>query len=91
MISPQTIIDNLAPVLAEIAATAAQREQDREFSRDLAKQLSAGGFTKLRIPVEFGGLGFSLPEAFEVLVAAVLQIQISRRDCGLTSWQWRAY
>lgn len=70
MISPQTIIDNLAPVLAEIAATAAQREQDREFSRDLAKQLSAGGFTKLRIPVEFGGLGFSLPEAFEVLVAA---------------------
>ena len=69
MTTPQTIIDNLAPVLAEIAATAAQREQDREFSRDLAKQLSAGGFTKLRIPVEFGGLGFSLPEAFEVLVA----------------------
>lgn len=69
MTSPQTIIDNLAPVLAEIAATAAQREQDREFSRDLAKQLSAGGFTKLRIPIEFGGLGFSLPEAFEVLVA----------------------
>ena len=69
MTTPQTIIDNLAPVLAEIAATAAQREQDREFSRDLAKQLSAGGFTKLRIPIEFGGLGFSLPEAFEVLVA----------------------
>ncbi|MFP7366404.1 acyl-CoA dehydrogenase family protein [Corynebacterium callunae] len=69
MTTPQEIIDNLKPVFAEIAATAAQREVDREFSREFAAQLSAGGFTKLRVPQEFGGLGFSLTEAFEVLVA----------------------
>lgn len=68
MSNPQTVIEHLKPVLATIAETAAQREIDREFSRDLVAQLSAGGFTKLRVPKEFGGLGFSLVDAFDVLV-----------------------
>ncbi|WP_018298153.1 acyl-CoA dehydrogenase family protein [Corynebacterium lubricantis] len=67
-ISARSIIDQLAPVLREITESAAQREADRDFSRDLVAKLKASGFTRLRVPTEFGGFGLSLPEAFEVLV-----------------------
>lgn len=68
MSAPAAIIGQLGPVLREIAESAAAREADRDFSRELVAKLKAGGFTRLRVPREFGGLGLDLPEAFEVLV-----------------------
>ncbi|MHA2787532.1 acyl-CoA dehydrogenase family protein [Corynebacterium sp. S7] len=68
MSTVQNVIEQLTPVFEEIASSAAERETERNFSRELVVKLKAGGFTRLRVPTEYGGLGLSLPEAFEVLV-----------------------
>lgn len=49
--------ERLAPVFAEIAASAAQREADRHIDRDAVRALAAAGFTSLRVPEEYGGSG----------------------------------
>lgn len=68
MSTPEAVIGELTPVFAEIADSAATREAERDFSRELVAKLKAGGFTRLRVPREFGGLGLSLPGAYAVLV-----------------------
>ena len=63
------VLTDLEPVFAEIAATAAERESDRNFDLSLIQKLKDAGFTRLRVPKEYGGLGFSLSDAFRVYVA----------------------
>ncbi|GBR03869.1 hypothetical protein GLI01_16360 [Gluconacetobacter liquefaciens] len=56
-----------APLFAEIAAGAVEREQHRELAREPVRALLDAGFGRLRVPGEAGGLGASLRESFALL------------------------
>ncbi|MFF5297077.1 acyl-CoA dehydrogenase family protein [Paractinoplanes globisporus] len=60
---------DFTPVLDKIAEGAAAREAGRLLPYAEVEQLREAGFTRLRIPVEYGGLGATLPEFFEQLIA----------------------
>jgi len=60
--------DAYRPVFAEIGAGALQRELDRELPHAAVDLLKRSGFTGVRVPVEFGGRGASLPDTFRLLV-----------------------
>ena len=64
----QELSDVYRPVFAEIAAGALQRELDRELPHTAVELLKRSGFTGVRVPVEFGGRGASLPDMFRLLV-----------------------
>lgn len=57
-----------APLFAEIAATAINRERARTLPTELVARLAQSGFTALRIPREFGGSAIRLSELAELLV-----------------------
>ena len=55
-------------LFAEIAAAAKGREENRELPFDEVRRLKQQGFGALRLPVEDGGVGASIPELFDLLV-----------------------
>ncbi|MCV7424030.1 acyl-CoA dehydrogenase family protein [Mycobacterium yunnanensis] len=55
-------------LLAQIAEGAQRREQERILPREQVARLVDAGIGKLRIPVEQGGAGASLPELFDVII-----------------------
>ncbi|WP_187976430.1 acyl-CoA dehydrogenase family protein [Mycetocola sp. JXN-3] len=57
-----------APVFARIAAESATREAERTLPFDQVEWLRDAGFLAVQVPVEFGGLGASTVEFFELLV-----------------------
>lgn len=61
--------DHLTPVFDEIAATAPARDAAGTIDTSPVEQLKAAGFTRLRVPPEYGGFGLSLPQAYEFFVA----------------------
>lgn len=61
--------DELQPVFDEIATTAPQRDAVGGIEKAPVEQLRDAGFTRLRVPVEYGGYGLSLPQAYEFFVA----------------------
>jgi len=69
--------ERFAPVLASIADTALDREADRRLPYDEVNALRDSGFTKLRVPQEFGGLGVTLPQFTRLL------IELGRADSNL--------
>ncbi|NUL45639.1 acyl-CoA dehydrogenase [Cellulosimicrobium funkei] len=69
--------ERLAPVFAEIAASAAQREADRHIDRGAVRALAAAGFTSLRVPVEYGGSGLTFAEQ------APLILELAAADSNL--------
>ncbi|MFC4997977.1 acyl-CoA dehydrogenase family protein [Dactylosporangium cerinum] len=62
---------------ARIAEGAVEREADRRLPVEEVEWLREAGFTKLRVPREFGGLGATFPEFIELL------IQLGRADSNL--------
>jgi len=58
-----------APVLAEIAAGAVERERRRILPLDEVRALRDAGFGALRVPRRFGGWGASLQQLFRLLIA----------------------
>jgi alkylation response protein AidB-like acyl-CoA dehydrogenase len=56
------------PILAEIAATAIDRERERRLPFEEVRRLKAAGFGAIRVPVEFGGWGATLEEEFRLLI-----------------------
>ncbi|MEH3078549.1 MAG: acyl-CoA dehydrogenase family protein [Quadrisphaera sp.] len=54
--------------IAVVARGAVERERDRRLLHEEVEGLVAAGFTALRVPVELGGHGATLPELFELLV-----------------------
>jgi len=52
----------------EIRAGAVDRELNRELAHDAVALLRAQGFGALRVPVEFGGAGATLPELFAAVI-----------------------
>lgn len=60
--------ERFAPILAELAATAADREAEHRLPSDQVRQLAAAGFGAVRLPVEDGGSGLTAGELVELLV-----------------------
>ena len=56
-----------APLLAEIGAGTLQRELDGELPVDAVRRLKKAGFGAIRVPVEHGGRGATLPRAHPAL------------------------
>jgi len=69
--------DVFDPVFTRIAGGAVEREADRRLPVQEVEWLREAGFTKLRVPREYGGLGATLPEFAELL------IQLGRADSNL--------
>lgn len=55
------------PHFEKIAEGASERDATRALPYELIKQLIADGFGAVRVPVEYGGAGATLPELFELL------------------------
>lgn len=58
----------LAPVFTQIADGAAQREANRLIDHHSVEALRNAGYTRLRVPEEFGGLGLSFAETAPFIV-----------------------
>jgi alkylation response protein AidB-like acyl-CoA dehydrogenase len=58
----------LRALLTDIAVGASQRERERIAPHAQIRQLVDAGLTRLRLPVEEGGAGASLPELFAFLI-----------------------
>ena len=56
------------PVFDRIAAGAVERERERRLPFAEVEWLRAAGFGALRVPQEYGGLGASLPQFFDLLL-----------------------
>lgn len=56
------------PIFARIRATALQREQQRQLGHDAIGWLKEARFGALRVPVEYGGDGATLPQLFQLLI-----------------------
>jgi alkylation response protein AidB-like acyl-CoA dehydrogenase len=76
--------ERFEPVLAWIAAGAVDREVDRRLPYEEVEALRAAGFGRLRVPVEHGGLGGTLPQLFRLL------IRLAEADSNLPQL-WRGH
>ena len=56
------------PIFQRIADDAVRREQARELPFEAVRWLRESGFTRVRIPQSYGGLGATLPQLFKLLV-----------------------
>lgn len=66
-----------APLLAEVAAGAVQRERDDELPIGPVNRLKEAGFGAVRVPVSHGGRGASIPELTQ------LWIDVAAADANL--------
>jgi alkylation response protein AidB-like acyl-CoA dehydrogenase len=57
-----------SPLFARIASTTLQRELDGDLPTDQVDRLKEAGFGALRVPVEYGGGGVSLPELTQLWI-----------------------
>ena len=64
-----TLAERFQPVFARIAEHAVQREQHRELAHEPVRWLAEAGFGALRVPVADGGLGASVEQLFDLLIA----------------------
>ncbi|WP_281689828.1 acyl-CoA dehydrogenase family protein [Pseudonocardia thermophila] len=72
------------PVFARIAAGALEREAQRRLPFEEVKWLREAGFGRIRVPVEHGGFGATLPQFFRQLIA------LARADSNLPQL-WRGH
>lgn len=56
------------PIFNQIADGAVQREQNRSLPHEPIQWLKQAGFGAVRVPVEYGGGGASLPQLFQLLI-----------------------
>ncbi len=63
----ETLAQRFRPIFDRIAKDAAGREQRRELPTEPIRWLKEAGFGTLRIPVEQGGSGATLPQLFRLL------------------------
>ena len=66
-LSFQQALTDLRPIFTKIAEGAVQRESTRELPRQAIEWLKSAKFGALRIPVEQGGYGVTLPQLFSLL------------------------
>jgi alkylation response protein AidB-like acyl-CoA dehydrogenase len=66
------------PIFAEIATRATERDLARDLPHEAIRRLKEAGFGAVRLPVEHGGKGASLPQFFNLLV------ELSEADSNVT-------
>jgi alkylation response protein AidB-like acyl-CoA dehydrogenase len=64
----EELASRFRPIFQRIADDAVRREQNRELPFEAVSWLRESGFTKVRIPQSYGGLGATLPQLFKLLV-----------------------
>jgi len=64
----ETLAARFRPIFQRIAAGAVEREQSRSLPHEPIQWLKHAGFGAVRVPVEYGGGGASLPQLFELLI-----------------------
>ena len=64
----ETLAQRFRPIFARIAEGAVEREHNRILPFEPIKWLKEAGFGAVRIPVEHGGAGASLPQLFQLLI-----------------------
>ena len=64
----QALAERFRPVFQRIAEGAVEREQTRALPYEPIQWLKQAGFGAVRVPVEYGGGGASLPQLFELLI-----------------------
>lgn len=60
--------ERFAPLLAEIAAGAAERDRERRLPHAEIRALADAGFTAITVPLEHGGAGVDTPTFFRLLM-----------------------
>ena len=63
-----TLAARFRPIFQRIADGAVEREQSRTLPHEPIQWLKEAGFGAVRVPVEYGGGGASLPQLFELLI-----------------------
>lgn len=64
----EALATRFRPIFQRIAAGAVEREQSRSLPHEPIQWLKEAGFGAVRVPVEYGGGGASLPQLFELLI-----------------------
>lgn len=64
----ESLASRFRPIFQRIAAGAVEREQSRSLPFEPIQWLKDAGFGAVRVPVEYGGGGVSLPQLFELLI-----------------------
>lgn len=64
----ETLAAKYRPIFARIAEGAVEREANRSLPTEQIEWLKNAGFTGIRVPLELGGDGASLPQLFALLV-----------------------
>ena len=64
----ESIAAKYRPIFEKIAATTLDREQHRRLPFEEIQWLKQAGFGALRVPVEYGGVGFSQHQLFQLLI-----------------------
>ncbi|NEU96349.1 acyl-CoA dehydrogenase family protein [Bradyrhizobium uaiense] len=67
-ISDDALHKRFAPIFETIAAGAVARERNRTLPIEEIRLLKEAGFGALRVPTDFGGLGATLHQTFELLI-----------------------
>lgn len=74
----EALAEKFRPLFAEIALEAARREQERDLPFQAIGKLKKAGFGAVRLSLEQGGSGATLPEFFNLL------IELSAADSNIT-------
>lgn len=64
----EALAERFRPIFARIQAGAVEREQTRSLPFEQVKWLKEAGFGAIRVPVEYGGAGASLPQLLQLLI-----------------------
>jgi len=64
----ERLSERFRPVFARIGQGAIARELNRELPVEQIQWLKDSGFTALRVPLDYGGSGITLPELFNLLI-----------------------
>ncbi|SDY35005.1 acyl-CoA dehydrogenase family protein [Pseudomonas sp. NFIX28] len=64
----EALAERFRPIFKRIAAGAVAREQSRSLPYEEILWLKQAGFGAVRVPVEYGGGGASLPQLFQLLI-----------------------
>ena len=64
----ETLAARFRPTFQQIAAGAVEREQSRSLPYEPILWLKQAGFGAVRVPLEYGGGGASLPQLFQLLI-----------------------
>ncbi|MCO7613408.1 acyl-CoA dehydrogenase family protein [Pseudomonas chlororaphis] len=64
----EPLAERFRPIFQRIAAGAVEREHSRTLPYEPIQWLKQAGFGAVRVPVEYGGGGASLPQLFQLLI-----------------------